>query len=208
MFNPLLASLSPFELFLYQTPSLWLLIWSLVYIGDYGLTILSAGLYQRVKHVIEYEGSFELTPQFQEDINALRLISPRFILALMLSWMLLVIGWLAFTIWLDIAVFFAMLYGAVMVREGVIYLRHMRNLSLFRALDKGSGGLEGHLRYERWLIYQSSAKELWNAGILFLLLAVWVNSFFLLGGTISLVVTGLQHWRLGKIAEGIGAKGP
>ena len=206
MFDPYFYAMSPFEQFLYQSPVWLLILWTLVYIGDYALTIISARLYRQINHIIEYEGSYELTPQFQEDINALRLVSPRFVIALILSWLLLGIGWLVFAFWFNMHGLFAMIYGVVMVREAVIYLRHMRNLALFRALVKDASGLEGQMLYKRWLIYQSSARELWNSGVLFLILAVWVNSYFLLGGAISLVITGYQHWRMGKKAEVVPAE--
>lgn len=201
MFDPYFYALSPFEQFLYQSPGLLLVLWTIVYIGDYALTIISARLYQKINHIIEYEGSYELTPQFQEDINALRLVSPRFVWANVLSWVILGISWLVFAFWLNLHGIFGMLYGVLMVREGVIYLRHMRNLGLFRQLVKDSGGLEGKMLYKRWLIYRSSAGELWSSGSLFLILALWVNSYFLLGGAISLYLTGYQHWRLGKKAR-------
>ncbi|KAA3644577.1 MAG: hypothetical protein DWQ07_14250 [Chloroflexi bacterium] len=204
MFNPYIYALSPFEFFLYQSPVLLLILWTLVYIGDYALTIISARLYRRINHIIEYEGSYELTPQFQEDINALRLISPRFVWAVVLSWLILSISWLVFAFWFNLHGVFGMLYGVVMVREGVIYLRHMRNLALFRQLVKDESAIEGKMLYKRWLIYRSSAGELWNNGVLFLVLAVWVNSYFLLGGAISLFLTGYQHWRLGKKSKEAG----
>ena len=198
MFDPSFFALSPFEQYLYQSPGLLLVLWTLVYIGDYALTIISARLYRRVNHIIAYEGSYELTPQFQEDINALRLISPRFVWAVVFSWLVLGISWLVFAFWFHLYGLFGLLYGVVMLREGVIYLRHMRNLGLFRQLVKDESGIEGKMLYRRWLIYRSSAGELWNAGVLFLILALWVNSYFLLGGGISLLITGYQHWRLGK----------
>ena len=64
----------------------WLAIWVVLYISDYTLTLTCARLYQRgVRDKIAFEGSFEITPYYQRDIDSLRLISPRFILALLAS---------------------------------------------------------------------------------------------------------------------------
>jgi hypothetical protein len=65
--------------------SLWagLLLWGSLYVADHALTLYCARLYQPgVRNVFAFEGSFELTPYFQNDVDALRRVSPRFILAL------------------------------------------------------------------------------------------------------------------------------
>ena len=43
---------------------------------------------------IVFEGSYEITPLFQEDVDSLRVISPRFLFALALSGGLLAGSWL------------------------------------------------------------------------------------------------------------------
>ena len=54
-------------------------LWALLYISDYACTIASAGAYRAgVSEYIEFEGSFELTPYYQADVNALRHFSRRF----------------------------------------------------------------------------------------------------------------------------------
>ena len=68
-------------------------IWSLLYISDYALTIKCARLYGRQEKVV-FEGSYEITPFFQRDINSLRVVSPRFVFALLLT-----LGFLGF-LWL------------------------------------------------------------------------------------------------------------
>jgi len=52
--------------------------WSVLYVSDYVLTLTCARLYQMgAKEKIVFEGSYELTPFFQKDINSLRKISHR-----------------------------------------------------------------------------------------------------------------------------------
>ena len=52
------------------------LLWVVLYSSDYYLTIACARMYQ-AQNVIVFEGSYEITPAFQSDVNALRLLSPR-----------------------------------------------------------------------------------------------------------------------------------
>src|SRR6266567_8413959 len=61
--------------------SLWpgLAVWIALYISDYSFTLKCARMYQgTVRDKIAFEGSYELTPIFQADIDSLRVISPRF----------------------------------------------------------------------------------------------------------------------------------
>src|SRR5215831_7182582 len=63
--------------------SSWLgpLLWAAVYISDYRMTLICARMYQAQQAII-FEGSYEITPLFQADVNALRRLSPRFVIAL------------------------------------------------------------------------------------------------------------------------------
>ncbi|MGH9735597.1 MAG: hypothetical protein ACRD8A_13530 [Candidatus Acidiferrales bacterium] len=79
--------------FLFQ--SLWptLAFWAVLYISDYVLTVTCARLYRGgIDRNIVFEGSSELNPVFQKDIDSLRLLSPRFIWLLLLTEV-----WLAWT---------------------------------------------------------------------------------------------------------------
>lgn len=60
------------------------LVWMALYISDYYFTIACARLY-RGQNKIVFEGSYEITPVFQADVNALRPVSPRFYLILIAS---------------------------------------------------------------------------------------------------------------------------
>lgn len=81
------------ELFL-QNFWLRLAVWSALYVSDYSMTIKCARLYQEsVRDKIVFEGSYELTPYFQSDIDALRRVSLKFILALLWTSILLFLVW-------------------------------------------------------------------------------------------------------------------
>jgi len=60
--------------------SLWVgpVLWAGLYVSDYVLTIACARLYQAQNKIV-FEGSYEITPMFQADVNALRRVSPRFL---------------------------------------------------------------------------------------------------------------------------------
>ena len=72
-----------FEGFLEST---WLgpAAWAALYVSDYFLTVACARLYG-AQSTIAFEGSYEITPFFQADVNALRRISRRFVIALVAS---------------------------------------------------------------------------------------------------------------------------
>jgi len=64
--------------------SVWLgpSLWAALYASDYFLTIACARMYQAQDKIV-FEGSYEITPLFQADVNALRRLSPRFVIALL-----------------------------------------------------------------------------------------------------------------------------
>ena len=76
--------------------NLWpgMVVWSVLYISDYSLTLACARLYRRgVSARIVFEGSFEITPYFQSDIDSLKVVSPRFVAAMLLTWVYLAAVW-------------------------------------------------------------------------------------------------------------------
>lgn len=49
-------------------------LWIILYISDYYLTLYWARGFREIRH-FQFEGSFELTPQYQKDIDGLKPIS-------------------------------------------------------------------------------------------------------------------------------------
>jgi hypothetical protein len=178
-----------------------LLAWTLVTVADYASTIASARLYlQGVHEHIAFEGSLELTPAFQKDVDQLRWFSPRFAL----TWLLASAG-LAAVWWLSVVYVgwvqpMQFLMGAVLLREAAILLRHARNLVLF-GRGRGSPELEGYLRYRRPLMLYLSAGELWSYAAFYALLSLALSSWFMAGGAVACGVTGWQHWRMSRAAS-------
>jgi hypothetical protein len=173
-----------------------LILWIIVYSSDYYLTLYCATLYHNhLKAYIVFEGSFELTPYFQQDVDSLRRVSPAFIRALILSLALIGLLWLLTIYLLPLPGLFSFAIGGLLLREAAVHLRHGRNLALMR-LTRTGGGLTGKVIYARWLLLKLSALELWAFAGLFLLIALAWASWFFVGGGVFCLVTGVQHWRL------------
>jgi hypothetical protein len=180
--------------------NVWLaiIVWGIIYILDYYLTLYAAHLYQThlIKFVV-FEGSFELTPYFQDDVNLLRRISPRFLFVWIMSFNLLFLIWFLSTRWWNVPWLFSLVYGSLFLREAAVHMRHIRNLTL-SLFSRTAGGLKGQIEYSRWLILKLSAVELLSFAGLFLLIYLALGSWLFLGGSISCLYTGLQHWLMSK----------
>ena len=183
--------------------NLWpgLAVWSLLYISDFVLTMWGARLYPRgANEIVVFEGSYELNPVFQKDVDALRSISPRFILMLVVSNSALAWSWYSLSkLELNLYPF---LIGAFVLLELTIHTRHFRNLFLFRAMAQ-PGLVRGRIEYARSYSLRMSSCELFTFAALYLCVFGFVESSFLLGGTFSCLVNGIGHGRLaGKAKSG------
>ncbi len=171
------------------------LLWSVVYISDYAFTIYNARLYRRGAHqYYQFEGSLELTPQFQDDVDNLRWLSPRFLLALMLSNVILGLSWWLTVEWAQWPEVYLFVMGGMLLLEAAVHLRHLRVLVLFRQLAVGQG-VEGKIFQNRRFGYQASGWEFLTFAGLWLMLGIATSSWFILGGTFMNAVTGIQHMR-------------
>ena len=83
------------ELWLARGPWLGLILWVILYVSDYYLTVYSARGFREIGH-FQFKGSFELTPQYQKEIDALKPISIRHLTLLSLYSLLLLALWWAF----------------------------------------------------------------------------------------------------------------
>jgi hypothetical protein len=181
----------------FVTQNFWLGagVWIALFISDYTLTITCAKLYRAgVCHKIALEGSYEITPFFQRDIDALRIVSTRFILALLVTVAVL------FSIWQltspDIRAMYALFLGALILSQLAIHVRHFRNLFLFRAA--ASEAVRGRIEYSRKTILRASATELLSFCALYSVLFAFTRSWFILGGALSCLSIALKHSRLAR----------
>jgi hypothetical protein len=134
-----------------------------------------------------------LTPQFEKDVDALKPVSKRHLLLLLLTNLLLLALWRLFS-QLGAAPGFSLILGMFLLLEVSIHFRHFRTYHLLR-LNESKGGLAGKISYRRWLLFSSSALEFISFSALFLLTAVLTNSLFFLGGSISCLSLAIDHQR-------------
>lgn len=167
-----------------------MLLWTFLYISDYVMTIASARKYRTNPH-ISIEGSYELTPQFEKDVDALRPLSKRHVLMLILTNLLLIIFWLLLSL-LGYTPGFAFVLGMLVLLEVGVHLRHFRTYHLL-ALHEAKGGLDGTLHYRRWLLFNVSAFEFFCLSIVFLMTALLTYSLFFAGGALACLSLAINH---------------
>ncbi|MGC1485824.1 MAG: hypothetical protein WA789_18675 [Candidatus Acidiferrum sp.] len=178
--------------------SLWpgLLIWLLLYVSDYALTIVCARLYRSgVNEKLVIEGSFELNPYFQRDIDALKVISPRFLAMLLITGLLLTLMWIMDS--QSTPEFYEFVLGAMVLLEVAVHVRHIRNFFTFRMIGK-SDCVRGRIEYSRPFSLRVSSTELFAFSGLFLILFAFTPSWFVLGGAASCALAAIKHRRLAK----------
>ena len=178
--------------------SLWpgLLVWNLLFISDYTLTIICARLYRNgVNEHIVFEGSFEITPCFQKDIDSLRIISPRFLFFLVLYSGLLAMEW--FFAHETMPHFYEFVLGALVLVQLKVHTRHLRNLYSFRAINK-TGGVTGRIEYARPLMLRMSAVDSLVFSGLYLVLFAFIQSWFIFGGVVVCLSVAVKHFRLAR----------
>lgn len=187
----------------YETAWPGLVIWIALYVSDYAFTITCARMY-RAQDKIIYEGSFELTPYYQRDIDSLRLVSPRFIVTLFLSSAFLLFIWWMFVpsgYWPD---YYFFILGAAVLLELVVHVRHLRNYFLFSRCVVGDG-MSGSIIYHRDVMLKLSASDLAVFAAFLGLLFLFTNSWFVLGGATTCAATAFKHYRLsGKHVKPVG----
>ena len=109
-------------------------ILSLVLISDYGLTLCGARLYRRIATRMAVEGSYESIPLFEADIDAGRLVSWRFIVAL-----IVMVGALGLAARLGASFgidepLYLFLAGFLIFIEVPVHVQHLSNIARFSLL--------------------------------------------------------------------------
>ena len=184
------------EYLLATSPWYGVILWIILYISDYSLTITSARGFREIGH-FKFEGSFELTPQFQKDVDALKPVSKRHVILLFLINFLIVLLWLLTRLLPFFPWTYLFLLGIFLFMEVGIHLRHLRNISLIHEIRKG-GGVEGQIFYHKSFSYRISALEFYMFSILFLVIAVLTYSPFFLGGAFACLAVGSNHNKLSQ----------
>jgi hypothetical protein len=171
-------------------------VWCILYASDFVLTVTCARLYKHwVADKIVFEGSFELNPFFQRDIDSLSFFSPRFLATLVLNAVLLVIIWVLERD--SLPDFYSFVLGAQICLQLAIHVRHFRNLFLFRAM-RGTDVVRGRIEYSRPLILRMSSVEFLAFSGLYGLLFIFTGRWFVMGGMFACFLTAGKHWWLAR----------
>ena len=163
------------------------------HVSDCYLTVRFARGFKRLG-TFQFERGFELTLQFQQDINNLRPFSRLHVTLLTLYSLLILALWYVIVSFMGWDRLFLMCLGLFLLLEAVVDLWHFRDLFLIREIEK-HGGVVGQFSYRKWFSYRLSAFELTLYFALFLNVAILTYSSFLSGG--SMMYSGnAKHCRL------------
>jgi hypothetical protein len=190
-------------LFSIITSNVWVALglWICIYITDYALTLRGARLYrQGAQAYMRFDGSYELNPIFERDVDAQRRLSRRFVIMLGSTCLLIWFAWRGTQIHLFPPIAFAFWMGVLVLMEVPVLIRHGRNLATFQAC-LGTSDIRGQISYPRWLVLQLSSVEFGLFAGLFLALSSVANPGFFLGGTVGCLSVAIQHMRLAKRAK-------
>ena len=170
-----------------------MVIWGLFYVSDYALTITCARLY-RQQETIVVEGSYEISPFYQRDIDSLRVVSRRFVFILLLT-----LGALGFLWKLNESSpapeLWQFVLGALVGGELAVHMRHFRNLVLFRTINN-TELVRGRIEYSRPVVLRASSWECFSFSALYFMIFVFTGSWFILGGVVTCFSLGIKHRRL------------
>jgi hypothetical protein len=181
----------------YASPWPGVLLWAALYVSDFLFTMTCARLYQTgAKAHMSFGGSYEITPYFQDDVDKLRLVSPRFFSALAASSLLLYLVW-----WTSQPIarreIYSFTLGAMVLLQLIIHVRHLRNFYMFRAA-LGTGRIRGHIEYDRSIVLRLSSVELVASSAVFLVAFLITSSWFVLGGAMTCALVGVKHLTLAR----------
>ena len=184
------------EFLLTGTPIPGMLLWFVLYISDYYMTLFAAKGFKEIG-VLTFEKSFELTPQFQKDIDGQERISGRHLFYLFTYTLVILVFWFLFVKFSGQIRLYSFFIGALILLEVAIHMRHFRNWHQIRVY-KREGGLRGNLMFGQRFSYLLSAFDLYSFSVLFLIFFAVTFSPFLLGGAFSCFTTGFRHSRYAK----------
>jgi len=184
------------EYLLTSSPIPGMVLWIIVYISDYYMTLSVAKAYKDFD-TIKFEKSMELTPQFQKDVDGQVRVSRRHITLLLLITLLILIFWYITVGYFNWTWLYSFFLGLLILLEAAVHMRHFRNWYQIRVLRK-EGGITGSIMFSQRFSYLTSAFDLYAFAVLFFLFFLWTFSFFFLGGAIACFRVGLNHSGLAK----------
>lgn len=159
---------------------------------DRFLTVVRARLYrQQDKFVVE--GSYEINPRSQKDVDALRIVSPGFIRLLLLPpATVLAVRFYAGS-QASLLILYLFVLGFFLLAQLAIHLQHVNSLYSFKAAVPY---WRGHIEYPRQVAVRGSAVWFVTFALLFVVVFVVTGSLFVLGGALGCATMAALHFRL------------
>jgi hypothetical protein len=186
------------------------------FLADYVLTHLGARAAQRVRDRWSVEGSYEMNPTWEGQIDSGRWFSWRVpavagLLAILLAAVRLLVdpGLVGLVVGLDLGLdpaFFGFAAGLMLLLQAAVLMAHAANLQTFRDMAVPSA-VEGGMRFSRWYAYRGTAGYVLRFGILWLLLWVPSQQAFFLGGAVSCLLWTRRMAQLASAARTAQASG-
>ena len=172
------------------------------FFADYSLTHVGARANERVRDRWRVEGSYEMNPVWERQIDSgrwfgLRVLLVPLALAAILGALRLLAGF--FDVYADPA-YFALGVGTMLLIQAPVLMLHASNLQTFRMLADPSAA-EGSIVYRRWFVYQQGIVYLAGFAVLWLLLWVPSQQAFFLGGVLSCGLFARRFARLATAAR-------
>jgi hypothetical protein len=184
------------EQFIVVHPWLPALLWAVLYASDYQLTLVGARL-RKAQDIYLIEGSYELTPEYQDDVDKDRKLSSTYVTWLLTGIIIMLVPW-ASGFPDGMAVYYGLLVGAFLLPELVVHVRHLENIIFYRGLCGPEPGVSGSLTMSRKCVYERSATQLFVMSGLVLVLSALTMSPILLGGVVGVARCGWSHRQLAK----------
>ena len=113
------------QYWLTTSPLYGVILCIILYTSDYYLTIYSARGFRKIGH-IQFEGSFELTPEYQKNVDALNHILKRHLIALVLTSLILALIWWLTRLRFYLELAYLLFLGMFLLLEIAIHLRMCR----------------------------------------------------------------------------------
>ena len=184
------------EYLLTSSPIPGMLMWIIIYISDYYMTLAVVKAYKDFD-VIKFEKSMELTPQFQKDVEEQTPVSRRHVILLLLITLLILVFWYLTVGYFGWTWLYSFFLGLLILMEAAVHMRHFRNWYQIRVLRR-EGGITGSIIFSQRFSYLTSAFDFYAFAVLLLLFFLWTFSFFFLGGAVACFRVGLNHGGLAK----------
>jgi hypothetical protein len=175
-------------------PWLVAVLWGVLSIFDFAGTMVYSKAYQEILSTnITYEGGMEMNPAFEKDVQQLRWFSPRYLVSMLtVALLVTLIGAILPALW------FEALAGAALLLVLITDLRHVENLSTVWFMKSDPSSFKGKIQQSYALSQRRVAVNVFNSGVLYLIVYFLAERVFFLGGVVICVVFALRHFFLSK----------